>query len=124
MHIARAGTVLTLAQDVAADDAARRAALGQQVVAAAMRVLLIALATALVLRTGVIQFFATALSGAPKGSGGSADAIAAATAAFLVPGLRRRLLSPAAQQLLSAFTAAPTLLVLQGRLRGLSKQLA
>jgi hypothetical protein len=88
-----------------ADDSARRAALGQQIVTAAMRVMLIALATALVLRTGVLQFFVSALSGTAKSSGGSAGATsagaaAAAASAFLVPGLRRRLLSPAAQQLL------------------------
>jgi hypothetical protein len=69
-----------------------------------MRVLLIALATALVLRTGALQFFVSALSGAAKNSGGSAGATsagaaAAAASAFLVPGLRRRLLSPAAQLL-------------------------
>lgn len=107
-----------------ADEAGRRAALGQQIVTAAMRVLLIALATALVLRTGAIQFFAAALSGAAKGSGGSAGATsagaaAAAASAFLVPGLRRRLLSPAARQLLGElemclpglYTHAPTALL-------------
>jgi hypothetical protein len=89
---------------VAADDGAQRAAAGQQAVTAAMRVLVIALATALVLRTGALQFFVSALSGAAKSSGGSAGAAsagaaAAAASAFLVPGLRRRLLSPAAQLL-------------------------
>ena len=69
-----------------------------------MRILLMALGTALVLRTGVLQFFVTALSGSAKSSGGSAGATSAGAAAaaastFLVPGLRRRLLSPAAQWL-------------------------
>ena len=77
-----------------------------------MRVLLIALATALVLRTGALQFFVSALSGAAKSSGGSAGATsagaaAAAASAFLVPGLRRQLLSPAAQ-LLGALSSAVT----------------
>ena len=97
---------------MAADDGAQRAAAGQQAVTAAMRVLLIALATALVLRTGALQFFVSALSGAAKSSGGSAGATsagaaAAAASAFLVPGLRRRLLSPAAQLLGALGTVLP-----------------
>lgn len=92
------------------DEPAQRAALGQQMVTAAMRVLLIALATALVLRTGVVQFFSSALLGAARGGagGGTAGAGAAVAAAFLVPGLQRKLASPAAQRMLGERCCATT----------------
>ncbi len=82
-----------------ADDKARQDAQGQRAATAVMGMALIALATVLVLRTGVLQAFASALM---QGLGivrSSAGAGAAAASLLLAPGLRRRLSSATARRI-------------------------